>query len=176
MNKVSHEISALISAREKLCQQICLIKMRVRIHCLPLIHCSTFSNQMKTNCICFIIQCAVQNGDIAQHRLVFFKKQGSHLNWNVHHAQLVSKTAQIIAILLHCTEFTAKIRTINRILFLAEPITGCTLQMDNEPCPRSPRLGTSCMVSVDLGTYFCLILPFKLGLINWWISRIKHPF
>ena len=150
VKQASDEAPTLFSAREQFSKQICLIIMSIHISRSPFISGGALSNKLVTNRIYLLLQGAIRHGSVTQHWLVISKDICWRVDWNSHHAWLISKSTQIFTALLHSTKLAAERQAFNWVLLLAKPVNRSTLQLHNKTSPWYPRLSISCMVCVDL--------------------------
>ena len=68
----------------------------------------SLSNKMVGNTLALLLQSRVRDAGVGQDGLVVTKDVCGSLAWDSHHSQLVPQPSEILAAVLHCTEFVTK--------------------------------------------------------------------
>ena len=131
------KLHSLLTMRKQFCHEVGLVLMCIYISSPPFIPGATFSNEVVSDALRFLLELRLWDTGIAKHRLVVPINVHWTNNRDSHHPELVTQTTQVFTAELHRTEFTSKAARLNRSLLLREPIDQSIVQVDHETGPRS---------------------------------------
>ena len=78
--------------------------MRVHVGYPPFISCQSLTDKMIGDALAFLLEGEIKNGHISQNRLVITTDIGWANSRNSHHSEVITKTPDILATLLHHNE------------------------------------------------------------------------